>query len=109
MAVLFLALILGACVTPSQIDELKGDIAKVRSDNLKTQQLLMRMDSLMSVQTESSVKLRNDMSYTSSELQRQIGTLLENYNEMMTQINQISGSGRVTHVVKSSKGATENT
>lgn len=109
MAVLFFALLLGACVTPSKIDELQGDIAQVRADNRQTHELLARLDSLMTVQTENNTKLRNDMSYTSSELQRQIALLLENYNEMMTQINQISSGGRVTHVVKSSKGASENT
>jgi len=109
MAVLFFSLLLGACVTPSKIDELQGNIEQVRSDNKKTQQLLTRLDSLMSVQAENSTKLRNDMSYTSDELQRQVALLLENYNEMMTQINQISSGGRVTHVVKSSKGASENT
>ncbi|MGH8016613.1 MAG: tol-pal system protein YbgF [Candidatus Zixiibacteriota bacterium] len=109
VAVLFLSLALGACVTPSQVDELKGDIAKVRSDNQKTQQLLMRLDSMMTQQTENNDKMRNDMSYTASELQRQISTLLENYNDMMNQINQISSGGRVTHVVKSSPGSSKNT
>ncbi len=109
MAVLFFTLLLGACVTPSKIDELQGNIEQVRGDNKRTQQLLERLDSLMSVQAENSTKLRNDMSYTSDELQRQIALLLENYKEMMTQLNQISSGGRVTHVVKSSKGASENT
>lgn len=105
MAVLFLTLALGACVTPSKIDELQADIEQVRIENKKTQQMLARVDSLMTAQTLNSDKLRNDMSYTASELQRQIATLLENYNDMMSQINQIASGGRVTHVVKSSPGA----
>ena len=104
-----MALALGACVTPSQIDELRGDIAQVKTDNSKTQKMIAHLDSLMTVQTENNQKLRNDISYTSSELQRQVGLLLENYNEMMTQINQISSGGRVTHVIKSSPGAQNNT
>ncbi len=108
MAVLLFTLLLGACVTPSKIDELQGNIEQVRAENKKTQQLLARIDSLMSVQTENNTKLRNDMSYTSDELQRQVALLLENYNEMMTQINQISSGGRITHVVKSSPGASKN-
>ncbi|HEX2896689.1 MAG TPA: tol-pal system protein YbgF [candidate division Zixibacteria bacterium] len=109
MAVLFFSLMLGACVTPSKIDELQGDIEQVRTDNKKTQQLLARLDSLMSVQTENNTKLRNDMSYTAGEIQRQMSTLLENYNDMMNQINQIGSGGRVTHVVKSSPGSSANT
>jgi len=109
MAVLFFCLVLGACVTPSKIDELQANIEQVRTDNRKTQELLTRLDSLMSAQTENNTKLRNDMSYTADEIQRQIALLLENYNEMMTQINQISSSGRVTHVVKSSPGSSKNT
>jgi len=108
MAVLFFSLLLGACVTPSKIDELQGDIEQVRVENKKTQQLLARLDSLMSTQTENSSKLRNDMSYTTGEIQRQMSTLLENYNDMMNQLNQIGSGGRVTHVVKSSPGSSKN-
>lgn len=107
VAVLVLSLFLGACVTPSKIDELKADINRVEAENRKTQQMLTRIDSLLVLQQESDSKLRNDMSYTTDELQRQIALLLENYNEMMNQLNQISGSGRVTHVLHSSKDAQE--
>jgi len=109
MAVLFFCLLLGACVTPSKIDELQANIEQVRTDNRKTQQILERLDSLMTVQTENNTKLRNDMSYTADELQRQIALLLENYNDMMAQINQINSGGRVTRVVTSSSGASKNT
>ncbi len=109
MAVLFFCLLLGACVTPSKIDELQGNIEQVRTDNKKTQQLLARLDSLMTVQTENNTKLRNDMSYTSDEIQRQIALLLENYTDMMAQINQINSGGRVTRVITSSPGASKNT
>lgn len=109
MAVLFFCLALGACVTPSKIDELQGNIEQVRTDNKKTQQILTRLDSLMTAQTENNTKLRNDMSYTADELQRQIALLLENYTDMMAQINQINSGGRVTRVITSSPGASNNT
>ena len=109
MAVLFFCLSLGACVTPSKIDELQANIENVRTDNRKTQLLLERLDSMMTVQTENNTKLRNDMSYTSDEIQRQIALLLENYTDMMAQINQINSGGRVTRVITSSPGASKNT
>jgi tol-pal system protein YbgF len=71
--------------------------------------MLARIDSLMTQQTANSDKLRNDMSYTTDELQRQIATLLENYNDMMAQINQIASGDRVKHVVRSSPGSSQNT
>src|SRR3990172_3575227 len=109
MAVLFFSMLLGACVTPSKIDELQANIEQVRTDNRKTQQILTRLDSLMTIQTENNTKLRNDMSYTADELQRQIALLLENYTDMMAQINQINSGGRVTRVITSSPGASKNT
>ena len=109
VAVFVLSIILGACVTPSQIDELRADIGKVQAENRKTQQLLVRIDSLMAVEQQNDQKLRNDMSYTSDELQRQVALLLENYNEMMNQLNQIASGGRVTHVVRSSPGSQQKT
>ena len=109
MAVLFFCFILGACVTPSKIDELQADIEQVRTDNRKTQQMLARLDSLMTTQTENNTKLRNDMSYAADELQRQIALLLENYTDMMAQINKISSGGKVTHIITSSPGASKNT
>ncbi len=83
MAVLFIGIITGSCVTPHQIEEVRADIAQLSDENQETQTMIRRVDSLMVKLDRENKKFRNDVSYTTEELQRQIAMLLENYNEMM--------------------------
>ncbi len=104
VAVLFIGLLVGSCVTPHQIEEVRADIAQLREENQTTQDMISRVDSLMTNLDEENKKFRNDISYTTDELHRQIASLLENYNEMMALLKQVSLKGKVTHVIKSSPG-----
>ena len=109
MAVLFIGIIASSCVTPHQIEEVRADIAQLSYDNQETQTMIRRVDSLMVKLDRENKKFRNDVSYTTEELQRQIALLLENYNEMMSLLKQVSAQGKVTHIIRSSPGTDEQT
>lgn len=95
MAVMFFVYVLGGCVLPRHIDELKAEIGEVRSQNERTQEMVASLDSTVTAGTEANAKLRGDVSYTVDELQQQISTLLENYNELMTLLRQIANNRKV--------------
>jgi len=109
MAVLFIGIIASSCVTPHQIEEVRADISQLSYENQETQTLIRRVDSLMVNLDRENKKFRNDVSYTTEELQRQIASLLENYNEMMFLLKKVSAQGKVTHVIRSSPGTDEQT
>ncbi len=109
MAVLFIGIIASSCVTPHQIEEVRADIAQLSYENQGTQTMIRRVDSLMVKLDQENKKFRNDVSYTTDELQHQIASLLENYNEMMTLLKQVSTQGKVTHIIRSSPGSEDQT
>ena len=47
VAVLFIGLLVGSCVTPHQIEEVRADISQLREENQTTQDMISRVDSLM--------------------------------------------------------------
>jgi len=109
MAVLYLAVALSGCATKRNIDEIKAEIRDVKRQNQTTQETLVRLDSLITAGIDADKKLRNDVSYTVNDLQQRIDMLLENYNEMLAQLQQISRQPTVKHVIQSSPGAQEQT
>ena len=107
MASLCLGVWLSGCATPRQIDELKGQVRNVESQNRQTQQMLARVDSAITEDAEANKRLRNDMAVTIDELQRQIGTLLENYNDLSQRLEKLAQQPTSISHLKSSPGIEE--
>ena len=104
-AVMLTAMFVSGCVTPRHIDELKMEIREIKSDNQQTREMVAHMDSLITAGAEASNKLRNDVSYSTDQMQQQIDALLNNYNELMLiaqQINQKVNNTKYT--IRSSPG-----
>ena len=104
VAIMALEFMLSGCCTPRMIDEVKVQINDVETQNQQTQEMVVRIDSVMSAEAQASKQLRNEMSLTVDELQRQISTLLENYNDLMQRIEKLNQQPRVQGVIKSSPG-----
>jgi len=104
MAVLYVALWLSGCATPRQIDELKGQIRNVEAQNRQSQQMVAHIDTVITQDAEANKRLRNDISVSIDELQRQIATLQENYNDLMQRIDKLVQEQRTIGFLKSSPG-----
>ena len=109
MAVMFISLGLGGCATKRNMDELMAEVREVKRQNDDTHLMLTRLDSVITVGADADNKLRNDVSITINDLQRQLDVLMENYNDLMTQIQQLSRQPSVTHVIRPSPGASDQT
>lgn len=108
VAVMLISISLGGCCTKRQLDELGAEVRDVKTQSESTQQMLVRMDSVITEGADANNRLRTDISFTVNDLQRQMDMLLENYNELLAQIQQLNRQP-VTHVIKSSPGAQEQT
>ncbi len=109
MAVMFISLGLGGCATKRNMDELMAEVREVKRQNYDTHLLLNRLDSVMTAGADADNKLRNDISVTINDLQQQLDVLMENYNDLMTQIQQMGRQPSVTHVIRPSPGASDPT
>jgi len=105
MAVIFLGTAFIGCVTPRHIDELRADIGRIEAGNQNSERLVARMDSIIVAGAEADNRLRGNITTTMDELQQQISALLENYNELLEKIDQLSRKENVIHIAKSSNGA----
>jgi len=105
MAVMLMGGLLGGCATHRQAEELKREVQALRTENAETRRLLARMDSVIVAGAEANNRMRVDMSGTVDDLGRQISMLLENYNAMMTKLNEISQQRTEVKVLNSSPGA----
>lgn len=105
MAVIFLAVAFIGCVTPRHIDELRADIGRIEAGNQNSERLVARMDSIIVSGAEADNRLRGNITATMSELQEQISALLENYNELLSKIDQLTRKENVIHIPRSSSGA----
>ncbi len=109
-AVLFTAVfLLGAlqsgCVTKRHIDEVKAEIRDVQLQNSSTQEMISRMDSLLTLDVEENKKMRTDISFTFDEINQQIASLLENYADLLEKLDRIDKGGNTFRVLSNSPGA----
>ena len=104
MAVIFIGLFSG-CATKRDAEEIKDQIAQLEAQNRRTTEVMARMDSLITAGAEANRKLTNDVRYSTDELTRQLGQLLENYNDLMARIDQIAGDRVIKLPPTSSPGA----
>ena len=89
MAVLLLASLGTGCVTPRSIDSVKEEIGDVKVQNAETQRMVARIDTTVADEAESNRRLRADMTVTIDQLQMQIATLQENYNDLLQRIDEL--------------------
>ncbi len=105
MAVLSMSSFLSGCCTPRMIDEVKAQLTDLDRQNQATRQKVNRIDSLLTEDMEANKRLRNDMSMTMADLQKQIDVLLENYNDLLQRIDKLAQQPAYVEVIKSSPGA----
>ncbi len=105
MAVIFCSMLLVNCVTPRHIDELRTEINDIQLQNQETQNLVIRMDTIIAASAEADNKMRNDIQFSIREIQEQISALLENYNDLLTQLNILNSQQNVRTIIRSSPGS----
>jgi len=105
MAVMLMGGLLGGCATHKQAEEIRRDVQAVRTENADTRRLLARLDSIIVAGAEADSRLRGEMSTTVDELGRQISMLLENYNEMMAKLDELSRRPAEVRIMGSSPGS----
>ena len=107
-AVILIGLVTG-CVTSRDAAEIKAGIAELKSQLDETQMMVTRMDSLVAESSESNRRLQNDVRSSSDELASQLTQLLENYNDLMTRMDQVAQQRVVRLQPTSSPGASNET
>lgn len=90
VAAVLCSLVITGCVTPRHMDELNGRLDRIERQNQQTQATLAHMDSLITEGEEADGRLRNELRVTVDQLESQIANLLENYNDLMQQLQVIS-------------------
>src|SRR5262249_3543217 len=103
------AVLFSGCATHRQADEIMAKLTEVEGQNRQMAAQVSAMDSTIAEESLESKKLRTDMNLTVDELQKQISSLLENYNELMQKLDEIRRTPRSTKpdttTLKSSPGA----
>lgn len=103
MAVLVLGIWLGGCATSRQVREVRADVARVESQIKTVNASIAHTDSLMLAGADADNRLRADMRADMDALKQQMSALLESYNDLMQQIQQLSQQD--IRVIQSSPGA----
>ncbi len=110
MAVIFIGLLLSGCATKRDVQDINDKLANVEQQNGQTRDLVLRMDSVIAAGAEANRALQNDIRYSTDELTRQMGVLLENYHDLMSRIDQLNQIPQViTLPPTSSAGAQDDT
>ena len=89
-AVLCLGLLATGCVTKRDIDEVKDSINSVRNQNIQTQRLVERMDSIITAGAQSNARLTTEVRTSVADLQQGIQNLLQNYNDLVQRIDALT-------------------
>jgi tol-pal system protein YbgF len=85
-----IGLALTGCVTKRDIEEVKDSLHSIRNQNVETQRLVLRMDSIITEGAQSNARLTTEIRTSVSDLQQSIARLLENYNDLMQKLDAIS-------------------
>jgi len=89
-AVICLLLTLGGCVGSRQFDDLSYKLDQIEACNKRTQQKVEHLDSLITSSNEADIRLRNDIRVTVDEMNRQVASLLESYDQLMQMLHEVS-------------------
>ena len=92
------------CVTKRDVEEISTRLDRIEQQNSAVQKSVTQMDSVITSGAEADRKLRNDMSTSIDELQRQLSKLLENYSDLTTKIDAL---GKNKSILRGSAGAQE--
>ncbi|MCB2231347.1 tol-pal system protein YbgF [bacterium] len=103
-AVLVLGLMVVSCATKRDAEEIKDSLTRIESQNRTSSRVVERVDSLIALSTASNNALRSDVRVSVSELQQQIATLLENYNQLINELNQMRQQLESRGVLRGSVG-----
>ena len=90
VAVIFAALLFSGCATKRDVEEIKSRLSRVEENSRQTHEMVARMDSNIAAGAESNRSLQNDIRYSTDELSQQMSQLLENYNDLLARIDQLS-------------------
>jgi len=96
---------LSGCCTKRDVDAINGRLAELESQTREARDLARRMDSLVTRSTESNRELQNDVRLSTDQLAQQLAQILENYNDLMTRLDQISSQQVIRLSPTSSPGA----
>jgi tol-pal system protein YbgF len=103
-AVLLVGLLVASCATKRDVEEIKDQLTRIESQNRTSSRIVERVDSLIATSTASNNALRADVRVSVSELQQQIATLLENYNQLVNELNQMRRQLETRGVLRGSVG-----
>ncbi len=95
-------LIGSGCVTKRDVEEINTRLDRIEQQNDNVQKSVTAMDTIITGGAEADRKLRNDMSTSIDELQRQLSKLLENYSDLTTKIDAL---GKNKSILRGSVGA----
>lgn len=90
VAVVFVALLVSGCATKRDIDEINTSLARVERNSSQSQKMVARMDSTIAAGADASRRLQNDIRLSTDELGQQLSQLLENFNDLIARVDQLS-------------------
>ncbi|MDX9857136.1 MAG: tol-pal system protein YbgF [candidate division Zixibacteria bacterium] len=108
-AVLLVGLLFSSCATKRDVEEIKDQLTRIESQNRTNANIVERVDSLIATSTASNNALRSDVRLSMAELQQQISTLLENYNQLVNELNQMRRQLESRGVLRGSVGDATHT
>jgi tol-pal system protein YbgF len=100
-AVFCIGLALSGCVTKRDIEEVKDSLHSIRRQNVETQRLVLRMDSIITEGAQSNARLTTEIRTSVSDLQQGIARLLENYNDLMQKLDAMSRTKQTVRITDS--------
>lgn len=106
-AVIFIGLIIPGCASQRQVNDVLAQLEEVKQQNAETQAKIDKMESVIMEGANAGTRLRTDVSSSNDYIQQQIDLLLENYNQLLTIVNQINQKVNTKTVLRGSVG--ENT
>ena len=107
IAAIGLGMLSSGCATKRDIADVQAQLDRMEKQTKDNQRMVIHMDSVIAAGADADKKLRNDLQVSVTDLQQQIGKLLENYNDLTQKMNQLNKS-QVTTRLSSSPGIQES-
>ncbi|MDZ4722807.1 MAG: tol-pal system protein YbgF [candidate division Zixibacteria bacterium] len=90
VAVVGVGALLPGCVTKRDIDQVNTRLDTIEIQNRRTEHLIARMDSIISAGATANDQMRTDIRVSTDELGRQIQSLLDNMNDLTSQLAKMN-------------------
>ena len=107
MAVLLLSVWLTGCATQRQVEGVKQEVSQVKAQTEANQEILQGIESSITQESAENRRLRADMQVTVDQLEMQITTLQESYNQLLERIDMLYQALDTRGRIGSSPGATD--